>query len=306
MESDDHIEKGRQMTRRILVTGGSGQLAAALAAQGGAGVHRVGRPELDFDKPETIAAEFRAADPWLVVNAAAYTAVDLAESNEAAAYRANRDGPEELARLCAAAGVPLIHVSTDYVYDGDKPSPYVETDAVGPPGVYGASKLAGEVAVLASGARAIILRTSWVYAATGHNFVRTMLTLARTRDALRVVADQHGCPTSAADLATAILAIADRIEADGWDDAWSGVFHAAGSGATTWHGLALAVFEAASRHGAKTPASVAAITTEDYPTPARRPTNSRLDCGRLERVFGIRLPDWRESVARTVDEIFAA
>ena len=121
-----------------------------------------------------------------------------------------------------------------------------------------------------------------------------------------VVADQHGCPTSAADLAAAILTIADRIEADGWDDAWSGVFHAAGSGETTWHGLALAVFEAAARHGAKTPSIVAAITTAEYPTPARRPANSRLDCGRLRRVFGIHLPDWRESVSRTVDEIFAA
>jgi dTDP-4-dehydrorhamnose reductase len=241
-----------------------------------------------------------------VVNAAAYTAVDLAESDEAAANRANRDGPEELGRLCAAAGVPLIHVSTDYVYDGDKPSPYVETDAVGPRGVYGASKLAGEVAVLASGARAIILRTSWVYAATGRNFVRTMLSLGKTRDVLRIVADQHGCPTSAADLATAILAIASRIETDGWHDAASGVFHAAGSGATTWHGLALTVFEAASRHGAKTPASVAAITTAEYPTPARRPANSRLDCDRLEQVFGVRLPNWRDSVVRTVGEIFAS
>jgi dTDP-4-dehydrorhamnose reductase len=293
------------MTRRILVTGGSGQLAAALAAQGGTRVHLVGRPEFDFDKPETIEAAFRAEDPWLVVNAAAYTAVDAAETDAAAAYRANRDGPAALARLCAAAGIPLIHVSTDYVYDGEKPSPYVETDATGPRGVYGASKLAGETAVLASGARAIILRTAWVYAATGRNFVRTMLTLGQTRDSLRVVADQHGCPTAAADLAAAILAIAARIETDGWDDSWSGVFHAAGSGETTWHGLAMAVFAAASRHGAKTPASVAAISTAEFPTPARRPANSRLDCARLEAVFGIRLPDWRDSLTRTVDAIFA-
>ncbi len=294
------------MTPPILVTGGSGQLASALAARGGERIKVVGRPAFDFDRPETIAAVFEAATPWLVVNAAAYTAVDAAETDEAAAYRANRDGPAELARLCAAAGVPLIHVSTDYVYDGDKPAPYVETDPVAPRGVYGASKLAGEQAVLASGAHAIILRTAWVYAATGKNFVRTMLALAQTRDALKVVADQHGCPTSAADLAAAILTIADRIEADRWNDAWSGVFHAAGSGETTWHGLALAVFAAAARHGAKTPTTVAAITTAEYPTPARRPSNSRLDCGRLRRVFGIHLPDWRESVSRTVDEIFAA
>jgi dTDP-4-dehydrorhamnose reductase len=289
----------------ILVTGGSGQLARALAAQGGERVRIVGRPGFDFDRPETISATFSAAEPRLVVNAAAYTAVDAAESDEAAAFRANRDGPAELARLCAGAGVPLIHVSTDYVFDGDKPSPYVESDPVGPRGVYGVSKLAGETAVLASGARAIILRTAWVYAATGRNFVRTMLALARTRDQLSVVADQHGCPTAAADLAAAILAIAARIEAHGWDDAHAGVFHAAGSGDTTWHGLAMSVFAASSRHGVKVPV-VSAITTAEFPTPARRPANSRLDCARLEAVFGIRLPDWRDSVARTVDEIFAA
>jgi len=289
----------------ILVTGGSGQLASALAVQGGARVHRVGRPEFDFDKPATIEAVFRAAAPWLVVNAAAYTAVDAAETDVAAAYRANRDGPAELARLCAAGGVPLIHVSTDYVYDGAKLSAYVETDAVGPQGVYGASKLAGETLVLASGAPALILRTAWVYAASGRNFVRTMLTLGQSRDVLRVVADQHGCPTAAADLASAILTIASRFRADGWDDAWSGVFHAAGSGETSWHGLATAVFFEAARHGAKTPVSVVPITTAEYPTAARRPANSRLDCGRLEAVFGIRLTDWRTSLTRTIDEIFA-
>jgi dTDP-4-dehydrorhamnose reductase len=293
------------MTGAILVTGGTGQLASALAAQGGARVQLVGRPEFDFDRPETIEATFGAVTPRLVVNAAAYTAVDAAETDAAAAFRANRDGPAELARLCSAAGVPMIHISTDYVYDGAKPSPYVETDAIGPQSVYGASKLAGETAVLASGARAIILRTAWVYAATGRNFVRTMLTLGQTRDTLQVVADQHGCPTAAADLASAILAIAGQIEAGAWDDTMSGVFHAAGSGETTWHGLAMAVFQEASRHGAKTPTSVAAISTEEYPTPARRPANSRLDCTHLASVFGIQLPDWRDSLAKTVDEIFS-
>ena len=293
------------LTKRILVTGGTGQLASALADQGGKRVLRVGRPDFDFDRPETIAASFRAADPWLVVNAAAYTAVDAAEKDEAAAMRANRDGPAELARLCAEAGIPLVHVSTDYVYDGDKPSPYVETDPVGPHGVYGSSKLAGETAVLGSGAQAVILRTAWVYAASGKNFVRTMLNLGQTRDELRVVADQHGCPTSAADLAAAILSIADHIATNGWNPSRGGVFHAAGSGETTWHGLALAVFQDAVRHGAKTPSTVAPISTADYPTPARRPANSRLDCSRLEAVYGVRLPPWRDSVRRTVDEIFA-
>jgi dTDP-4-dehydrorhamnose reductase len=295
-----------RMTRRILVTGGSGQLASALVTAGGDRVHRVGRPEFDFDKPETIATSFRDADPWLAVNGAAYTAVDAAESDEAAAQRANRDGPAALARLCAAAGIPLIHISTDYVYDGNKSSPYVESDPVAPRSVYGETKLAGEAAVLASGTRAIILRTAWVYAATGRNFVRTMLALGQTRESLRVVADQHGCPTAAADLASAILTIADGLEANGWRDSYAGVFHAAGSGETTWHGLATAVFEEASRHGAKTPATVSPITTAEYPTPARRPPNSRLDCGRLRDVFGIQLPHWRASLTRTVDEIFAA
>ena len=199
----------------------------------------------------------------------------------------------------------MIHVSTDYVYSGDKPSPYVETDPTAPPGVYGASKLAGETAVLASGARAIILRTAWVYAATGRNFVRTMLTLGQTRDVLRVVADQHGCPTAAADLAAAILAIADRLETDGWRDDFAGVFHAAGTGETTWHGLAQGVFEEAARRGKKVPTRVEAITTAEYPVPARRPANSRLDCARLRATFGIRLPPWRDSLARTIGEIVA-
>ncbi len=196
----------------ILLTGGTGQLATALAEAGGGLVRRVGRPEFDFDHPETVEAAFRAAAPSLVVNAAAYTAVDAAETDTEAAYRANRDGPALLARLCAEAGVPLIHVSTDYVFDGLKGAPYVEDDPTSPTGVYGASKLAGEQAVLESGARAIVLRTSWVYAATGKNFVRTMLGAAQRMPRLRVVADQKGCPTNAADLAAAILTIAARLE----------------------------------------------------------------------------------------------
>jgi dTDP-4-dehydrorhamnose reductase len=190
------------------------------------------------------------------------------------------------------------------VFDGTKTDPYVETDAVAPQGVYGASKLAGEEAVLASCSQGIILRTAWVYAVQGKNFVRTMLTLAKTRDALRVVADQHGCPTTAADLAAAILAIVRRLDQSGWRPEYRGVFHAAGSGATNWHGLAVATFQEASRHGAHAP-SVAPIRTEDYPTPAKRPANSQLDCTRLRQVFGVEMPPWRDSLARTVDEIYA-
>ena len=288
--------------RPMLVTGGTGQLASALAAA--ATVHLAGRPAFDFDRPETIEATFCAAAPGLVVNAAAYTAVDAAEKDIEAAYRANRDGPAILARLCAEADIPLIHVSTDYVFDGTKPEPYVETDPVGPQGIYGASKLAGEQAVTASGAKAIILRTAWVYAATGKNFVRTMLTVGKTRDRLTVVGDQHGCPTAAADLAAAILAISALIGRTGWREEYRGIFHAAGAGATTWHGLAVATFEEAARHGAKMP-DVAPIATADWPTPAKRPANSRLDCTRLQDVFNVRLPHWRNSLTRTIDTIYA-
>jgi dTDP-4-dehydrorhamnose reductase len=286
----------------ILVTGGSGQLARALEDAATVKLRRVGRPEFDFDRPDTIAATFQAVKPSLVVNAAAYTAVDAAEDDADAAYRANRDGPAALARLCAEAGIPLIHVSTDYVYDGAKGAPYVETDPVAPQGVYGASKLAGEQAVLASGAQAIVLRTSWVYAAEGKNFVRTMLNAGKVRDRLSVVADQYGCPTTASDLAVAILTIADRIGATGWRPEYAGVFHAAGSGDTTWHGLACAVFAEAARHGAKVP-EVAPIATADWPTKAKRPADSRLDCSKLHAVFDVKLPEWRSSLAQTIDTI---
>jgi dTDP-4-dehydrorhamnose reductase len=290
------------VTGAILVTGGSGQLASALAQA--AGILRVGRPEFDFDRPETIEAVFRAAAPRLVVNAAAYTAVDAAENDAAAAYRANADGPGIIARLCAEGNIPFIHISTDYVFDGGKPIPYVESDAVAPQGVYGASKLAGEEAVQRAQGKSIILRTAWVYGATGKNFVRTMLGLGKGRDRLTVVADQQGCPTAAADLAAAILAVIDRIGQTGWAPAYGGIFHAAGTGATTWHGLAVAAFAEAARHGAKVP-DVVPIATADWPTPAKRPANSRLDCTRLDSVLGVRLPHWRDSLTRTVDTIFA-
>jgi dTDP-4-dehydrorhamnose reductase len=285
----------------ILVTGGVGQVATELAARGDGRLSVVGRPEFDFDQPDTITAVFDRVKPTLVVNAAAWTAVDAAEKEVDAAYRANRDGPAALAKLCARDGVPLIHISTDYVFDGSKNAPYTEDDATGPTGVYGASKLAGEQAVLESGAHAAILRTAWVYNATGKNFVRTMLNVAQKTNTLRVVADQHGCPTNAGDLADAILAVADRMSA-GWDPSYAGVFHAAGTGSTSWHGFAQAIFAEAARHGRPEP-TVTGITTAEYPTPAKRPANSRLDCSKLARVFGVRLPDWQPSLARTVEII---
>ena len=285
----------------ILVIGGSGQLATALRQEGGDRVQILGRPSLDFDRPETIEPAFAAAAPRVVVNAAAWTAVDAAETAPEAAMRANRDGPSMLGRLCGEAGIPLIHVSTDYVFDGSKGAPYVESDATNPTGVYGATKLAGEHAVQEACGKAIVLRTSWVYSAAGKNFVKTMLGAAQKMDHLRVVGDQKGCPTSARDLAAAILTIEARLQ-DGWRDEYAGVFHAAGSGWTTWHGLASAVFAAAAPYGHKVP-QVEAIRTEDWPTPARRPADSRLDCGKLAQVFGVRQPAWEESVARTVAEL---
>ncbi len=290
----------------VLITGGGGQLARALdeaARAAGIAALRVGRPEFDFDRPDSLDALMRAHTPALVVNAAAYTAVDAAEADEATAYRANHDGPARLASLAAAAGIPLIHISSDYVFDGDKGAPYSETDPASPRGVYGASKLAGEQAVLGSGAHAIVLRTSWVYASEGKNFVLTMLNAARRTDRLRVVADQKGCPTVASDLARAIVAIAIRLRRTGWRDEYGGIFHAAGTGWTTWHGFAEAIFANAARHGIAAPA-VEPIATADWPTQARRPANSRLDCAKLAGTFGVRLPGWQGSLSRTIDEIF--
>ncbi|MBN9562095.1 MAG: dTDP-4-dehydrorhamnose reductase [Alphaproteobacteria bacterium] len=291
----------------ILITGGSGQLARALdkaARAAGVAAVRVGRPEFDFDRPDSLDTLTRHHAPALVVNAAAYTAVDAAETDEAAAYRANRDGPARLASLAAAAGIPLLHVSTDFVFDGRKGEPYVESDPASPQGVYGASKLAGERAVLDSGARATVLRTSWVYGAQGKNFVLTMLNAARRTDRLRVVADQKGCPTAASDLAQAIVAIAARLRQTGWQDGYAGIFHAAGTGSTTWHGFAEAIFANAARHGVKPPV-VEPIATADWPTPTRRPADSRLDCAKLAATFGVRLPEWQGSLSRTIDEIHA-
>ena len=294
------------MSGGILVTGGGGQLARALGAAAGARELRVvGRPDWDFDRVAGLPALLAEARPALVINAAAHTAVDRAESEADAAYRANRDGPAVLAAYCAAAGIPLIHVSTDFVFDGAKGAPYAEDDAPNPAGIYGASKLAGEAAVLAVCPRAIVLRTSWVYAATGKNFVLTMLALAKTRDHLRVVADQRGCPTAADDLADVILGIADIIARDGWQDRFAGVYHAAGAGETTWHGLASAAIARAGAFGHPQPKLIEAIATAEYPTPARRPADSRLDCGKLARVFGLALPPWDAALDRTIARVFA-
>lgn len=290
----------------LLVTGGTGQLARAVArlapqlAQSGYFTRIVGRPQFDFDRPDSIARCFQEANPALVINTAAWTAVDAAEAQPEAAARANDSGPALLGELCGTT-IPYIHFSTDYVFDGTKGVPYLETDAPHPMNVYGATKLAGERRILAQCGRAAILRTSWVYDANGRNFVRTMLMAARKSLPLRVVSDQRGCPTNADDLADAILAIVRRIR-QGWDDAYAGIFHAAGSGDASWYEFASAIFTAASRCGISQP-TLTPITTAEWPTPARRPVDSRLHCRKLEEIFGVRLPDWRPGLERTVESI---
>jgi dTDP-4-dehydrorhamnose reductase len=289
----------------ILITGGSGQLGDALAklcTARGIAFRAVSRPEFDFEKPGTVAACFAAVKPDIVINAAAYTAVDKAETEQDAARAGNHTGPLALAKLCEGADIPFIHVSTDYVFDGNKGAPYVETDPTGPTGVYGTTKRDGEDAILATGAKAIILRTAWVYAAHGKNFARTMLNAGRKMPLLKVVADQRGTPTAAPDLAAAILGIVAKLGETGWRDEYRGIYHATGAGETTWHGFATAIFEEAARHGYTAP-EVRPIATADWPTPTRRPPDSRLDCGKLERVFGVTLPEWRASLGGIVTSL---
>ncbi|WP_213980506.1 dTDP-4-dehydrorhamnose reductase [Sphingomonas sp. dw_22] len=285
---------------RILVTGREGQVAQSLAEQ--AGGHELvfaARPDLDLAIPATIEAVVARVHPDLIVSAAAYTAVDKAESEPDLAMAINGEAPGVLARAGAKIGAPILYLSTDYVFDGSLDRPWREDDPVGPISAYGATKLAGEQAVQASGAPHAILRLAWVYSPFGNNFVKTMLRLAETRDALNVVEDQRGCPSSALDIATAILKIADAWARDG---ASSGVYHFAGTGETDWAGFARAIFAESARHGGPT-AQVTGIPSSDYPTPARRPANSRLDCTRFAETFGYRAPAWQDSLAVVVERL---
>ncbi|MDR7194352.1 dTDP-4-dehydrorhamnose reductase [Luteimonas terrae] len=252
----------------------------------------------DFSDPESVVALLDATRPTRVINAAAYTAVDKAESEPAAAQAANAETPGAIARWCVVHDVPLVHYSTDYVFDGSGTRPYRPEDATAPLGVYGASKLAGENAIRAAGGRHLILRTAWVYAAHGQNFLRTMLRVGAERDALRVVADQIGTPTPAALIADVTAQIL-RAGNEG-----SGTWHLTATGETSWHGFAQAIFEGAIERGliARAP-TVLAITTADYPTPARRPAYSRLDTESLEREFSISLPDWRTALSEVLDTL---
>ena len=261
----------------------------------------VGRPELDIEDRESIDRVIAAVEPSAIVNTAAYTAVDQAEAEPERAFRANCDGAARLADAAARRGIPFIQISTDYVFDGSKGSPYREDDIPAPLNVYGASKFAGEAAVLKVCPRAVVVRTSWIYSPYGGNFVRTMLRLSGTQTIVNVVDDQHGTPPSAADLAAAVLTIVERLKSDTGRDA-AGIYHLAGEGETSWHGFAAAIFASLAGRGRRVP-KLHAITTAEYPTAARRPQNSCLNSSKAERIFGVRLPPWRPSLEECLDQL---
>lgn len=287
----------------VLVFGGAGQVGRALteAATLDWPVIGLGHGEADITDPGAVEQAIRDHRPSFVINAAAYTAVDKAESEREVCFRVNRDGAGVIARAAAAADVPLLHLSTDYVFDGGKAGPWHEEDSPAPLGVYGASKAAGEDAVRENHPKHVILRTSWVFGAHGANFVKTMLRLAETRSELRIVADQHGKPTDAADIARALLAVAARMKAKPPQRPF-GTFHFAGKRATTWFGFAQSIFAEAGRRGLRVP-ELAPITTADYPTPARRPGNSVLDCAKIESVYGVIPRPWAEGLAAVFDRL---
>lgn len=279
-------------------------MALALVREMNAAGRRVtalGRGDFDLADPASARAAVLGIRPTEVVNAAAYTAVDRAESEPAAAMALNATGPEAAAAAAAEIGAPFIHFSTDYVFDGSKGAPYVESDAPSPLGVYGASKLAGERAVAAANPSHVIIRTAWVCSPTGSNFLRTMLRLAGDRDELGVVDDQRGQPTFAADLAAAALRVIQRLE-DAPPPGAYGVFHLAGAGETTWCGFARAIMEGSAARGGPS-AHIRPITTADYPTPVRRPADSRLNCEHIQAVYGISPRPWRDALDACLDQI---
>lgn len=269
----------------VLVFGQTGQVARELARQGD--VLCLNRDKADLLAPDTCAAAIHALSPSAVINAAAYTAVDRAEQDEPLAHVVNADAPAAMARACADLGLPFLHLSTDYVFDGSGTAPWPVTAATAPLNAYGRSKLAGEVAIRATGAQAAILRTSWVVSAHGTNFVKTMLRLSETRNALSIVNDQIGGPTPAAALASALITIAKAM-GEGHP---GGTYHFAGAPFTSWECFARETFAQAGRTVA-----ITGIPSANYPTPARRPLNSRLDCRALDTEFGIGTPDWRSGL----------
>ncbi|TVR63639.1 MAG: dTDP-4-dehydrorhamnose reductase [Candidatus Competibacteraceae bacterium] len=284
---------------RIIVTGARGQVGWELTRRATLLGHDVlawDVAELDITDAAAVDRELAASDADVAINAAAYTAVDKAEQEPELAFAVNRDGPAHLAAACARSNIPLLHISTDYVFDGRKTGPYTEDDPVAPLGVYGQSKHEGDEAVRRLWSRHLILRVSWVFGAHGHNFVKTMLRLAREREELRVVADQHGCPTYAGDIADVLLELAGRRAEIDARDTW-GTYHYCGAPATTWNGFASAIVEQARIREPLKVRAITAIATADYPTPAARPVNSVLDSTRLTERFGIQPRPWREGLA---------
>jgi dTDP-4-dehydrorhamnose reductase len=293
------------MPQRIFVVGEHGQVSQALAHAyrfRGDHVALVGRSTISVTDQRRLLSAVIAFKPDLVVNAAAYTAVDKAEDETEAAFAINRDGAGFVAAAAEAAGVPVIHLSTDYVFDGKKQAPYLETDSTNPLGVYGKSKLAGEIAVASCASNHVILRTSWVCSAIGRNFVKTMLRLARERQEVAVVDDQWGAPTFAADLATAIMSIGDRFASTDESSHFTGIYNASSAGETTWCRFAHEIMAWSAAKGGPA-CRVRAIASSEYPTRARRPANSRLDCSKLSRVFGINLPGWQTSLETCLDQL---
>ncbi len=293
---------------RVLVTGTEGQVARALVERARKDVEIicVGRPDFDLANPSNAEAMFAGIAPDVIVSAAAYTAVDKAESEPDLAFAVNGAGAGAVARAAATLDVPVIHLSTDYVFDGTGERPLREDDPVGPVGVYGASKLAGEEAVADMTPNHVILRTAWVYAPFGGNFVRTMLRVAKTRDTLAVVADQYGTPTSALDIAAAIETVARNLVARPEDANLRGIFHLTASGGpTTWAEFATEIFRRSAARGGPM-ATVIPIPTSDYPTPARRPAWSCLDGGKLTALHGATLPDWRDGLEVVMERLDAA
>jgi len=290
---------------RILVTGLVGQVVSSMIERAPCDVELIalGRPQLNLARRDAVLATLRAARCDVIVNAAAYTAVDKAESEPEVAMRINGDGAGYVAEIAAELGAPLLHLSTDYVFDGALDRPYREDDPTGPTGAYGRSKLAGEQKIAALCPNHAILRTAWVYSPFGANFVKTMLRLSETHRELGVVSDQQGNPTSALDIADALLAVARLMRAD-TSSALRGIFHMTGAGEATWADFAEAIFAEAAVHG-RAPVAVKRITTADCPTPAKRPANSRLDTTKLKEAFGLTLPDWRQSTRTCVARLLA-
>ncbi|WP_206531662.1 dTDP-4-dehydrorhamnose reductase [Affinirhizobium pseudoryzae] len=295
---------------RYLVTGREGQVVQSLLEQSKRSEHNgieliaVGRPVLDLANPSSIRSAVEETKPDLIISAAAYTAVDQAESDEEAARAVNAFGPRVLAEVAASRKIPIIHLSTDYVFDGMKSEPYVETDAVGPMSAYGRTKLEGERALLQATDNVVILRTAWVYSPFGKNFVKTMLRLAETRDTVNVVADQVGNPTSALDIADGIFTVAHNMVEDA-DAALRGIFHMSGRGEASWADLAEEIFRVSASKGGPS-ATVGRISTAEYPTPAKRPANSRLSNFALRAAHVVELPRWQRSVYDIVERLVAS